>query len=145
MTDKLRQLYKTQILKHAQNPFNEGKLEAYTHLIKAYNPVCGDQFDLYVNIVDQRVIEASFTGYGCAISKASTSVLAKHILGKNRAEIHSFVTDFLKLLDPNEPQPQEEIISDEELLAFAAAREFPERLSCANLAWLALVKELFPD
>jgi nitrogen fixation NifU-like protein len=142
MTDKLKQLYKTQILKHSQNPFNEGKLEAYTHLIKAYNPVCGDQFDLYLNIIDQQVIEASFTGYGCAISKASTSVLTKQIIGKGKTEIDAFVADFLKLLDPNESQLPEEITADEELLAFAAAREFPERLSCANLAWLALIKDV---
>jgi nitrogen fixation protein NifU and related proteins len=142
MTDKLKQLYKTQILKHSQNPFNEGKLEAYTHLIKAYNPVCGDQFKLYLNIVDHRVNEASFTGYGCAISKASTSVLTKQIIGKGKTEIEAFVADFLKLLDPNAFQLPEEITTDEELLAFAAAREFPERLSCANLAWLALIKDL---
>jgi nitrogen fixation NifU-like protein len=142
MTDKLKQLYKTQILKHSQNPFNEGKLEAYTHLIKAYNPVCGDQFDLYLNIIDQQVIEASFTGYGCAISKASTSVLTKQIIGKGKTEIDAFVADFLKLLDPNASQLPEEITADEELLAFAAAREFPERLSCANLAWLALIKDV---
>jgi nitrogen fixation NifU-like protein len=142
MTDKLKQLYKTQILKHSQNPFNEGKLEAYTHLIKAYNPVCGDQFDLYLNIIDQQVTEASFTGYGCAISKASTSVLTNQIIGKGKTEIDAFVADFLKLLDPNESQLPEEITADEELLAFAAAREFPERLSCANLAWLALIKDV---
>lgn len=142
MTDKLKQLYKTQILKHSQNPFNEGKLEAYTHLIKAYNPVCGDQFDLYLNIIDQQVTEASFTGYGCAISKASTSVLTKQIIGKGKTEIDAFVADFLKLLDPNASQLPEEITADEELLAFAAAREFPERLSCANLAWLALIKDV---
>jgi nitrogen fixation NifU-like protein len=142
MTDKLKQLYKTQILKHSQNPFNEGELEAYTHLIKAYNPVCGDQFDLYLNIIDQRVNEASFTGYGCAISKASTSVLTKQIIGKGKTEIEAFVADFLKLLDPNVSQLPEEITADEELLAFAAAREFPERLSCANLAWLALIKDV---
>jgi nitrogen fixation NifU-like protein len=129
-------------LKHSQNPFNEGKLEAYTHLIKAYNPVCGDQFDLYLNIIDQQVIEASFTGYGCAISKASTSVLTKQIIGKGKTEIDAFVADFLKLLDPNASQLPEEITADEELLAFAAAREFPERLSCANLAWLALIKDV---
>lgn len=142
MTDKLKRLYKTQILKHSQNPFNEGKLQTYTHLIKAYNPVCGDQFDLYLNIADQKVTEASFTGYGCAISKASTSVLTKQIIGKGKTEIDAFVANFLKLLDPNASQLPEEITIDEELLAFAAAREFPERLSCANLAWLALIKDL---
>ena len=142
MTDKLKQLYKTQILKHSQNPFNEGKLVSYTHLIKAYNPVCGDQFDLYLNVIDQQVTEASFTGYGCAISKASTSVLTKQIIGKSKTEIEAFVADFLKMLDPNASQLPEEITADEELLAFAAAREFPERLSCANLAWLALIKDL---
>uniref|UniRef100_UPI0040472CB5 Fe-S cluster assembly sulfur transfer protein SufU n=1 Tax=Roseivirga sp. TaxID=1964215 RepID=UPI0040472CB5 len=142
MTDKLKQLYKTQILKHSQNPFNEGELVSYTHLIKAYNPVCGDQFDLYLNIIDQQVTEASFTGYGCAISKASTSVLTKQIIGKGKTEIEAFVADFLKMLDPNASQLPEEITADEELLAFAAAREFPERLSCANLSWLALIKDL---
>ncbi|MFT6828485.1 MAG: nitrogen fixation NifU-like protein, partial [Roseivirga sp.] len=79
--------------------------------------------------------------YGCAISKASTSVLTKQLIGKELKEIERVIDDFLKILDPAEAQSPEQITDEEELLAFAAARAFPERLDCANLSWKA-VKDL---
>jgi nitrogen fixation NifU-like protein len=141
MTEKLRQLYQSQILALSKKPHNERELTSFSHLVKAYNPVCGDQYEVYLNIVNDRVLEASFTGYGCAISKASTSVLTKQLIGKELKEIERVIDDFLKILDPAEAQSPEQITDEEELLAFAAAREFPERLDCVNLSWKA-VKDL---
>ncbi|KYG75416.1 Fe-S cluster assembly sulfur transfer protein SufU [Roseivirga echinicomitans] len=135
MNDRLKALYKTQILAHAKSPFNEGVLVNYTHKLQAYNPVCGDQFDLYLKFEDNIIQNASFKGYGCAISKASTSVLTKHLLGKTRSEAKALIELFLKVIDPENNESPESITSDDELLAFTSAREFPERLTCANLAW----------
>jgi nitrogen fixation NifU-like protein len=142
MTDKLKLLYQTQILALSKNPYNEGKLSSYTHLVKAYNPLCGDQYEVYLNIIENRVIEASFTGYGCAISKASTSVLTKELIGKELEEIEEEINEFLRLLDYNEPVTPDEITNNEQLLAFAAARQFPERINCANLSWNAIKEQI---
>ncbi|KYG74446.1 nitrogen fixation NifU-like protein [Roseivirga ehrenbergii] len=142
MNDRLKALYKTQILVHAKSHFNEGVLEDYTHKLQAYNPVCGDQFDLYLKFEDNIIQNTSFKGYGCAISKASTSVLTKHLLGKTRSEAKALIELFLKVIDPESSESPESLTSDEELLAFASAREFPERLTCANLAWKKLKEVL---
>lgn len=135
MNDRLKALYKTQILAHAKSSFNEGVLDDFTHKLQAYNPVCGDQFDLYLKFEDDIIQKTSFKGYGCAISKASTSVLTKQLLGKSKSEAKALIELFLKVIDPESLESPESITSDEELLAFASAREFPERLTCANLAW----------
>tara|TARA_A100000171_G_scaffold23872_1_gene22217 strand:+ start:309 stop:746 length:438 start_codon:yes stop_codon:yes gene_type:complete len=135
MNDRLKALYKTQILAHAKNPFNEGVLEDYSHKLQAYNPICGDQFDLYLKFEDDIIQSTSFKGYGCAISKASTSVLTKQLLGKRKNEAKALIELFLNVINPESSESPESITSDEELLAFASAREFPERLTCANLAW----------
>ncbi|KYG79698.1 hypothetical protein AWW67_10250 [Roseivirga seohaensis] len=142
MNDRLKALYKTQILAHAKNPFNEGVLEDYTHKLQAYNPVCGDQFDLYLKFEGDVIQNTSFRGYGCAISKASTSVLIKQLLGKSKSEAKVLVELFLKLINPESSESPESLTSDEEFLAFASAREFPERLTCANLAWEKLKEVL---
>ena len=142
MNDRLKALYKTQILVHDKSPFNEGVLEDFTHKLQAYNPVCGDQFDLYLKFEDDIIQNTSFKGYGCAISKASTSVLTKHLLGKTKSEAKALIELFLKVIDPENNESPESITSDEELLAFASAREFPERLTCANLAWEKLKEVL---
>ncbi len=142
MNDRLKALYKTQILTHAKSPFNEGVLEDYTHKLQAYNPVCGDQFDLYLKFEGGVIQKISFKGYGCAISKASTSVLTKQLLGKSKSEVKSLIELFLKIIDPESSESPESITLDEELLAFASAREFPERLTCANLAWEKLKEVL---
>lgn len=135
MNDHIKSLYKKQILAHAKSPFNEGVLEDYTHKLQAYNPVCGDQFDLCLELEGDIIQNTSFKGYGCAISKASTSVLTKQLLGKSKNEAKALIELFLKVINSESSESPESITSNEELLAFASAREFPERLTCANLAW----------
>ena len=76
-----------------------------------------------------------FEGYGCAISKASTVVLIDTIIGKSLEEISAAIKKFLQLIDARSDKEPEEITSDDQLLAFAAAREFPERRTCASLSW----------
>lgn len=145
MKGRLKKLYKTKILEVSKSPFNEGELEGYTHKFDAYNPVCGDHFQVYLRIKKEVIENASFTGYGCAISKASTSVLTKHLKGKSRDEARELINSFLELVNSESSQSPESISRDDELLAFASAREFPERLTCANLAWEELRSELWSN
>lgn len=128
----LSELYQSIIKQHDREPFHYQKVVGADCEIEAYNPLCGDQFRMFLQMENGVVKDAHFHGYGCAISKASTSVLVKKIIGKSTQEIQSLVADFQNIVtDASDSQ-------DEELNAFAAARHFPERLQCATLSWTAL-------
>lgn len=135
MTEKLKKLYKTVILQHNNQPFHYEKKEAFTHQLDAYNPLCGDRFNLYLNLKDGVISNAYFHGYGCAISKASTSVLAKHLEGQTIEKALLLCKEFQQVVSPD----IEKITTDkEEFEAFAAAKDFPGRLTCATLSWEAI-------
>ncbi|MEL6534370.1 MAG: Fe-S cluster assembly sulfur transfer protein SufU [Bacteroidota bacterium] len=142
MNERIKSLYKTQILAHSKNPFQEGELADATHVLQASNPMCGDKYTLYIKVEEDRVADAFFKGYGCAISKASSSILTKLSIGKSLKELSDLVELFLKIVDAEEEALPEELTTKEELLAFAAAREFPERETCASLGWKVVQKEL---
>lgn len=134
MNDKLKQLYKTVILKHNNEPFHYEKKETAAHQLDAYNPLCGDRFNLYVEVKDGIIQSVYFHGYGCAISKASTSVLAKNLEGKTVTEALALCQSFETVVSPDERDTNE----NEELEAFAAAKDFPGRSQCATLSWEAM-------
>lgn len=136
MNDKLKQLYKTVILKHNKTPYHYEKQLSAAHQIEAYNPLCGDQFNLYLDLENGKIREIHFHGYGCAISKASTSVLVKNLENKSIEEALELCGIFKRLTDPSESAPN--IIVVEELEAFETAKDFPSRLSCATLSWEAI-------
>ncbi len=138
MNDRLKSLYKTQILTYAKDSTHEGELPNATHSLAAYNPMCGDKYTVYLVVKQQTVIEAKFKGYGCAISKASTAILVEKITGEPLSEVASLVALFLKIINADAEQQPEELTSDDALLAFAATREFPERKKCASLSWEVL-------
>jgi len=134
MNDKLKKLYKTVILKHNNLPFHYEKKEGAAHHLDAYNPLCGDRFNLYVEVKEEVIESVYFHGYGCAISKASTSVLAKNLEGKTIAEALAICETFEGVVSPDADTENE----NEELEAFAAAKDFPGRLQCATLSWEAM-------
>lgn len=129
---KIKELYQQVILKHNKAPVRYEKWEDAPIVIEAYNPLCGDRFTLYLNIENERVQTVRFHGYGCAISKAATSVLVKKIEGAALEEVLALCEHYAALLDPEIPKPAE---VDPELAAFIGARQFPARLACANLSW----------
>ena len=131
MTDSIRRLYKSVILKHDKSPFNFQKKENAPYSLKAYNEICGDRFEIYFEINNGIIENISFHGYGCAISKASTSVLVKKLIGKPIAEAKKITGFFLENIFSDNPQ----FMADEELAAFSAAKDFPGRQRCATLAW----------
>ena len=141
MDSKLSQLYQGVILKHNNEPFHFEKRPTAQHIIEAYNPMCGDKFKLFLDIENGIVTHATFHGYGCAISKASTSVLMKKIQGQPLDEVMKLVKDYFNIIENNVTASeawQEGVNQDEELTAFAAAKDFPGRLKCATLAWEAM-------
>lgn len=146
MNDRIRKLYKTVILTHSKTPYKFGKRADSQYILKANNPVCGDKFELYLNVENGKIIDLGFHGYGCSISKAATSVLGTYLEGKSIEEGLELSKIYLDMLDPE--KELDESLS-EDFLAFAAARDFPGRLTCASLSWeemhTFLEKELSDD
>ncbi len=135
MNDRIKSLYRSHILVNAKDESHQGVLDKATHILEAYNPMCGDKFTIYLRLEGDVIEQASFEGFGCAISKASTAVLIKQIEEKTLKEVKPIIALFYELVNESSAQSPESITSDEDLLAFAAAREFPERNTCATLSW----------
>jgi len=127
------------MLINAKDESHLGRFDDPTHTLEAYNPMCGDKYTLYLKLTDNLIEKATFEGFGCAISKASTAVLTKQIEGKTLKEIKPIVALFFELVNEGSDQSPESLTTDEDLLAFAAAREFPERKTCATLSWESIV------
>eukprot|EP01047_Picozoa_sp_COSAG01_P053228 COSAG01_NODE_5683_length_4102_cov_19.864352_3_plen_156_part_00 len=140
---RLQQLYQATILEHNKNPRHFGVLEHYSHQAHGKNPLCGDDYVLYVLVEDERILQLSFVGKGCAISKASASMMAETVLGQLIDDVKNLKDYFIKLLS--------EQCSDEEkrklgsLTVFEGVCQFPVRVKCAALAWRALESALFGD
>ena len=139
MNDKLKKLYQSVILKHSKEPYQYQENEEAEYQIEAYNPLCGDRFKIYADIKEGKLIHVSFHGYGCAISKAATSVLVKQFDQKSIEEALSLCATYKKITTP---QSEEPTINNQELEAFEAARNFPGRLKCATLSWEKMEKFL---
>ncbi len=137
----LRELYQEVILDHSKHPKNFHKMDDATHTAEGYNPLCGDHFFLYLKIEDGIIKDISFEGSGCAISKASASIMTTIVKGKTLEEaekifnnFHSFVTGKVNQnFDPN---------SLGKLAVFSGVSEFPVRVKCATLAWHTLINAL---
>jgi nitrogen fixation NifU-like protein len=140
MNDRLKQLYKSHILTKAKDETHVGELQDFTHILEAYNPMCGDKYTLYLQISGKTIQNASFKGFGCAISKASTAVLTSRLIGMDFSSVSQLTDLFMELINPESKIPVEELTRDEELQAFAGTRDYPERIQCASLAWDELVK-----
>lgn len=132
MDSKLSQLYQSVILKHNNEPFQYEKRPDAQHILEAYNPLCGDKFKLFLDIENGVVVRATFHGYGCAISKASTSILIKKIQDQPLSKVAEIVSEYFNIIENDGPS------DDDELTAFAAAKNFAGRLKCATLSWSAM-------
>ena len=131
---ELSELYQQVILDHNKKPRNFRKLETSNHSAEGFNPLCGDQLTVYLNLEDDQVKEVAFEGSGCAISKASASMMTQAVKGKSKEqaeelfkEVHSMVTGEL------DEETDENSLGN--LRIFAGVREFPVRVKCATLPW----------
>ena len=135
MEKKLSDLYQEVILTNNKEPYHFQKAKEMPHSVEAYNPLCGDHFHLYFEMEGNTIKQAFFHGYGCAISKASTSVLLQQIEGKTLEEIKPIISEFLQIV-----HGEKESTDHADFLAFAAAKHFPSREQCATLSWDSLEK-----
>ena len=140
MDDKIKALYQKVIVRESKSPYQYEKPESFDLFIEADNPVCGDRFELFFSLDGKKITSAHFKGYGCAISKAATSILLKKVEGKDIPAAMEIISHFLDFIRNEKSTISPEHL-DEDLQAFAAARDFPERQSCVTLSWEALEQE----
>ena len=133
----LRDLYQQVILDHNRNPKNFRAMQDATGSIEGYNPLCGDHYTVYVRVDGDIIADVSFTGAGCAISKASASVMSSVLKGKTLAEAEGLFKDFRGLVT-GEAASEGGMERLGKLAAFAGVSEFPARVKCASLPWHTL-------
>ncbi len=130
----LRELYQEVILDHNKSPRNFRKIEGPHRMVDGYNPLCGDHYTVYMQIEGDRIADVSFQGSGCAISKASASLMSTMLKGKTRAEAEVLFDLFHKVVR-GEIDAEKNADGLGKLIAFAGVSEFPARVKCASLAW----------
>ena len=134
---ELSDLYQEVILDHNKNPRNFREIETATQTADGNNPLCGDALRVYVEMEDERVKDVAFKGSGCAISKASASMMTQVVKGKTREEAEVLFDEFHKMVTGELDADAEENHLGK-LKIFAGVLEFPARVKCASLSWHTL-------
>ena len=134
MSFDIRELYQEMILDHNRNPRNFRVIDPCSHHAEGYNPLCGDQIEVYVNIEDGVITDVAFQGDGCAISTASSSMMTDAIKGKTVGEADALFNLFhaAVMLDGEDSDGLGK------LRVLTGVREYPARVKCATLAWHAM-------
>ena len=135
MTD-LRELYQQVILDHNKNPRNFREMAPPATRVEGFNPLCGDHYTVFLQVDGDTIKDVSFTGNGCAISKASASVMSSTIKGKSKGEASQLFDTFHKLVTGDATGLDAADLG--RLAAFSGVSEFPARVKCATLAWHTL-------
>lgn len=131
----LRELYQDVILEHSKAPRNYRELQNANHKAEGYNPLCGDHFTIYLDLEGDKIKEVTFQGSGCAISKASASMMTQSVKGKSKQEAEKMFERFHQLVTSGANGDRESL---GKLAVFAGVSEFPVRVKCATLAWHTL-------
>jgi nitrogen fixation protein NifU and related proteins len=132
----LRELYQQVILDHNKNPRNYKEIANASRRVEGYNPLCGDHYTVFLNLDGETIREVSFTGNGCAISKASASVMSSTVKGKSKEEATRLFDTFHRLVTGDSSGLDAADLG--RLAAFSGVSEFPARVKCATLAWHTL-------
>jgi nitrogen fixation protein NifU and related proteins len=131
----LSDLYQEVILDHNKRPRNFRVLEAPSHTAEGYNPLCGDRLSLFLKVEGDVIADVGFQGSGCAISKASASLMTDALKGRPVSEARELFERFHRMVTTPPDQPVEDL---GKLSVFSGVREFPVRVKCASLAWHTL-------
>ncbi|SUO96311.1 Fe-S cluster assembly sulfur transfer protein SufU [Suttonella ornithocola] len=130
----LQNLYQEVILDHSKKPRNFHALEPCTHHATGHNPLCGDNLKIFVKVENDLIADVSFIGDGCAISKASASLMTELAKGKTIAEFEALYQQFHHIATTQDAIPD----SVGKLKVLAGVRDYPARVKCATLAWHTL-------
>jgi nitrogen fixation NifU-like protein len=138
-----RELYQQTILEHNKHPRNFFELDPCSHHAEGFNPLCGDHFWVYLNVdaASGEVLSASFKGEGCAISKASASMMTEKIKGLNGQQLRKVFAEFQAMVkgELNLEQDEHQL---GKLKIFSGIAQYPARVKCAGLAWHTMVAAL---
>lgn len=132
---ELQDLYQEVILEHSKHPRNFRAMESANHKAEGYNPLCGDHYVLFVDVANDEIREITFQGSGCAISKASASMMSQILKGKTREEAEELFNKFHKIVTG---EVKDDLNGLGKLQVFAGVAAFPTRIKCATLAWHTL-------
>src|SRR5262249_38883324 len=131
---ELKELYQEVILEHSTHPRTFREMATASRKVEGFNPLCGDHFTIYVDLKDGAISDISFQGAGCAISKASASMMTQTLKGKSASEAEAMFEKFHGLVTGK--SGGEESLG--KLAVFSGVSEFPLRVKCATLAWHAV-------
>jgi nitrogen fixation NifU-like protein len=135
----LDDLYRDLILDHYRHPRNRGRLDHATAKAEGFNPLCGDEIAVDVELEGGRIKDVAFSGRGCSISQASGSMMTDAVKGMSSHEAMQLAESFRRLMTHPEDEPAEDI---GDLEAFQGVAKFPVRVKCATLAWHVLEEGL---
>jgi nitrogen fixation NifU-like protein len=138
MNDRMKQLYQELILDHNKNPRNFKVLDPADREALGHNPLCGDKLKLFVNLdADDKITDIGFIGDGCAISKASASMMTTMVKGKTIAEAEVLFHQFHDM-STGKLDVDKDVHQLGKLAIFAGVRDLPARVKCATLSWHTL-------
>jgi nitrogen fixation NifU-like protein len=145
----LENLYREIILDHYRSPRNRGELATPpAHKVEGFNPLCGDEVTIYLDVQDGVLTDIKLTGHGCSISQSSSSLMSAAVKGKPLVDVQATIETFKDLMLAHETNLDEEESDSAnlrtlgELAALAGVVKFPVRIKCATLAWNTLAQGL---
>ena len=132
--EDLTDVYNDLIMEHSMNSYNKKKLEGADYSEIGHNPNCGDEITLELKLDGNKIEDMAFTGHGCAISQASTSIMIDTLKGKTIDEAKEIIKTFIEMIK-RETTDEEELKKLEDAIAFRNVANMPARVKCALLAW----------
>jgi nitrogen fixation NifU-like protein len=141
----LQELYQSIILDHNRRPKNYGALDGATRSAEGRNPLCGDEVKVELKVADDTIQDVHFTASGCAVSRASASIMTQAVKGKSRAEVDRLFAQFHDLVTGKFKPDAVEARAMGEIAAFSGVSRFPVRVKCASMPWHTLQSALRDD
>ena len=132
--EDLTDVYNDLIMEHSMNSYNKKKIENPTCCEMGHNPNCGDEIEIQIKLNDNIIEDMAFTGHGCAISQASTSIMIDTLKGKTVEEAKDIIKTFIEMIK-RETKNEEDLKKLEDAIAFRNVSNMPARVKCALLAW----------
>lgn len=132
--EDLTDIYNDLIMEHSMNSYNKKEIENPTYCEMGHNPNCGDEIEIQLKLNGNIIEDMAFTGHGCAISQASTSIMIDTLKGKTVEEAKEIIKTFIDMIK-RETQNEEDLKKLEDAIAFKNISNMPARVKCALLAW----------
>ena len=142
--EDLNNIYNELIMEHSMNSYNKKKLENADYCEVGHNPNCGDEITLELKLNGDIIEDMAFSGHGCAISQASTSIMIDVLKGKTIKKAKEIIKTFIDMIK-RETKSEEELEKLEEAIAFRNVANMPARVKCALLAWHTIEDMLNED